>query len=48
MQFVEVVNQNQHLQGFSNGNGFMYWSFTDSLVKTTLSGTVNCQVEIHG
>ncbi len=26
----------------------MYWSFTDSLVKTTLNGTVKCQVEIHG
>lgn len=48
MDYVEVLNQNQHMQGFSNGNGFMYWSFTDSLVKTTLGGTVKCQVEIHG
>lgn len=48
MEYIEVVNQNQHLQGFSNGNGFMYWSFTDSLVKTTLNGTVKCQIEIHG
>ena len=28
MNYVEVVNQNQHMQGFSSGNGFMYWSFT--------------------
>lgn len=48
MNYVEVVNQNQHMQGFSNGNGFMYWSFTDSLVKTTMNGTVKCQVQIHG
>lgn len=48
MNYVEVVNQNQHMQGFSSGNGFMYWSFTDSLVKTTLNGTVKCQVQIHG
>lgn len=48
MNYVEVVNQNQHLQGFSGGNGFMYWSFTDSLVKTTMNGTMKCQVQIHG
>ncbi len=48
MEFIEVVNQNQHMQGFTSGNGFMYWSFTDSLVKTTLNGTVKCQLEIHG
>ena len=48
MEFVEVVNQNQHLQGFTKGNGFMYWSFTDSLVKTTLNNTVKCQVQIFG
>lgn len=48
MEHIRVVNQNYHMQGFTKGNGFMYWSFTDSLVKTTLSGTVKCQVEIHG
>ncbi|MBQ3230035.1 MAG: hypothetical protein IJB49_03355 [Clostridia bacterium] len=48
MEYLEVLHQNCHMQGFSSGNGFMYWSFTDSLVKTTLSGTVKCQVEIHG
>ncbi len=48
MEHIEVLHQNYHLQGFSSGGGFMYWSFTDSLVKTTLSGTVKCQVEIHG
>ena len=48
MEHVEVVNQNQHMQGFSSGNGFMYFSFTDSLVKTTMNGTVKCQVEVRG
>lgn len=48
MEHIEVLHQNYHLQGFSSGNGYMYWSFTDSLVKTTLSGTVKCQVEIRG
>ena len=48
MEYVEVVNQNLHMQGFSKGEGFMYWSFTDSIVKTTMNGTVKCQAEIHG
>lgn len=48
MEYLEVVNQNLHMQGFSKGDGFMYWSFTDSIVKTTMNGTVKCQAEIHG
>ena len=48
MKYTEVVNQNYHMQGFTSGNGFMYWSFTDSVVKTTMSGTVKCQIEIKG
>ncbi len=48
MEHIEVVHQNYHMQGFSSYNGFMYWSFTDSLVKTTLSGTVKRQTEVHG
>ncbi len=48
MEFVEVLNQYQHMQGFSSGNGYMYWSFTDTLVKTTLEGIVKCQVYVGG
>ncbi|MBO5785747.1 MAG: hypothetical protein J6R45_00335 [Clostridia bacterium] len=48
MEFIEVLNQYQHMQGFSNGNGYMYWSFTDTVVKTTMNGIVKCQVQIHG
>ena len=47
MTYIEVVHQNLHLQGFAKGGDFMYWSFTDSLVKTTLAGTVKCQVEMR-
>ena len=48
MEFLEVHNQRYHMQGFTSGNGYMYWSFTDTLVKTTLDGIMRCQVEIHG
>jgi len=47
MNIIETVHQNLHLQGFAKGGNFMYWSYTDSLVKTTLTGTVKCQVEIR-
>ena len=47
MTYIEVVHQNLHMQGFARGGDFMYWSFTDNLVKTTLAGTVKCQVEMH-
>lgn len=48
MEYVECLRQNQHMQGFTSGGGFMYWSFTDSLVKTTMSGTMRAQTEVHG
>lgn len=48
MEFIEVVNQYQHMQGFSSGNGHMYWSFTDSLIKTTMTGIVKWQVHVGG
>ncbi len=48
MKHIEVVNQNQHLQGFTLGNGHMYWSFTDSIVMTTTEGTVRRQNLIFG
>lgn len=48
MKHLCVEHQNYHLQGFSSGGGYMYWSFTDSLVKTTLNGTMRAQVQIYG
>lgn len=47
MNIIETVHQNLHLQGFAKGGSYLYWSFTDSLVKTTLTGTVKCQTEIR-
>ncbi len=44
MKYIEVVNQNYHMQGFTTDDRYMYWSFTDSLVKTTMDGTVLRQV----
>ena len=49
MEFIEVVNQNQHMQGFTSDaeHKYMFWSFTDSVVKTNMNGTVICQVHCH-
>lgn len=48
MEFLEAVHQYYHVQGFAKGGDYMYFSFTDTLVKTTMKGTVKCQVEVHG
>ena len=48
LEHIKVVNQNYHMQGFTSGGGFVYFSFTDSLVKTTPAGTVKCQAEVFG
>lgn len=48
MEFVEVSQQNLHVQGIAKGGEFMYFSFTDSLVKVTMTGVIKCQVEVHG
>lgn len=49
MKFISVLNQNYHLQGFScdDEKRYMYWSFTDSLVKTNIEGTMISQVHIN-
>ena len=44
MKYTEVLHQRYHLQGFTTDGTYLYWSFTDSLVKTTMSGTVVGQV----
>ena len=44
MEFVEALNQYQHMQGVTSGNGHMFWSFTDTLIKTTMNSIVKCQV----
>ena len=46
MKYTEVVHQNYHMQGFSTDGENMYWSFTDSLVKTKKSGLMLRQVPI--
>ncbi len=48
MQYIETLHQNQHMQGFTSDGKHMYWSFTDTLVKTTLAGTVRRCVPITG
>ena len=46
MKHTEVLHQNLHMQGFSTDGENMYWSFTDSLVKTKKSGLMLRQVPI--
>ncbi len=43
----EVLHQNYHLQGFTTDGAHLYWSFTDSLVKTNLQNTVVAQVPVQ-
>jgi len=47
MKYCEVLHQNLHLQGFTGDSEHLYWSFTDSLVKTNLLGTVKVQIQNH-
>ncbi len=46
MEYIEVCNQNQHMQGFTSDaeHKYMFWSFTDSVVKTNMNGTMICQI----
>ena len=46
MKHIEVFNQYYHLQGFTTDGEFMYWSFTDVLVKTTMQGIMKIQVPV--
>jgi hypothetical protein len=36
------------MQGFTLGEGFMYWSFTDSVIKTDFDGNILCSADIIG
>ena len=47
MKYTEVLHQNLHMQSFTTDGENMYWSFTDSLVKTKKSGLMLRQVPIH-
>lgn len=47
-EHLECVHQDWHMQGFSKSENHMYWSFTNSLVKTSLNSTVICQKRITG
>ncbi len=44
----EVLHQNYHVQGFTTDGEYVYWSFTDSLVKTNLNNTVIAQIPVFG
>ena len=46
MKYTEVLHQNLHMQGFTADGENIYWSFTDSLVKTKKSGLMLRQVLI--
>lgn len=48
MKYIETLHQNQHMQGFTSDGKHMYWSFTDTVVKTTLKGTVRRCVPVSG
>lgn len=50
MEYLECLHQNYHMQGFTSDadRKYMFWSFTDSLVKTTIEGTMVCQVHVDG
>ncbi len=50
MDFIECTHQNCHMQGFTSDakHEYMYWSFTDSLVKTNMKGTMICQIHVGG
>ncbi len=43
---LEVLHQNLHVQGFTSDGENMYWSFTDSVVKTNMNNTVLGQVPV--
>ncbi|MBP5231602.1 MAG: hypothetical protein ILO68_07715 [Clostridia bacterium] len=50
MFYLECTHQNCHMQGFTSDGKreYMYWSFTDSLVKTNMKGTMICQIHVGG
>lgn len=50
MGILEVLHQNQHMQGFTTDpeRKYMYWSFTDSVVKTNYHNTMIAQTHVSG
>ena len=46
MKYIEILHQTFHLQGFTTDGEYMYWSSTDSIVKTTLGGTMMAQIHV--
>ncbi len=47
---AEVLHQNWHMQGFTADpeQRYLYWSFTDSVVKTNARSTVIAQCHVEG
>lgn len=48
MKYAEVLHQNLHMQGFTTDDKYVYWSFTDTVVKTTHESTVKRCVPVFG
>lgn len=48
MEHIEIFNNKYHLQGISSDGEYMYWSNTDTIVKSTIGGSPRAQVEIFG
>ena len=48
MEFIETLNHKYHLQGITSDGEYMYWSCTDTILKTTIGGSPRVQVEIAG
>ena len=49
-RYMEVFHQHCHMQGFSvdKENGYVYWSFTDSVVKTNMESMMILQAHVSG
>ena len=49
-RYMEVFHQHCHMQGFTvdKESGIMYWSFTDSVVKTNMESMMIAQCHVSG
>ena len=49
-EYIECLHQDQHMQGFTSDKDhkYMFWSFTNSIVKTSIEGTMICQARVSG
>nr|MBQ4317679.1 hypothetical protein [Clostridia bacterium] len=45
MKYAQVSNQYYHVQGYTTNGKYIWWSFTDTLVQTSMNGTVLRQIK---